>query len=327
MVPALSLTRPRPEDSARIAEALANWAVTQWLTAASWPYGEDDATAFVARAGLDEHAVRLDDRLIGMVRAGQTFGIWITPENQGSGLALRGAVLALSRRFLAGAELVEATHIEGNHRSAALMARLGFRRTGTARLWSQPQGRHLPGITLQLSRADFTARHAIRITTPRLSIEAPQPDDLPHLHRIATAPEVARMLLRFHPGMSMTEFAAIFEGDALVPPFRLVARHQGTVAGSVGIGAGLPARIYYFLDPQLAGQGLGQEMVAAFLSEIVARFGFAELLADVFLDNPASRRLLKNLGFLRVEDMQLASMGRSETAPAALYRWRWRSRL
>lgn len=327
MAVGLSLTRPFPEDAGPIASALADWQVTQWLTAASWPYGADEAAAFVARAGLDEHAVRLGDRLIGMVRAGQTFGIWISPEHQRGGAGLRAAVLALSRRFLAGAEGIDATHLEGNHRSAALMARLGFRRTGTTRLWSQPQGRHLPGVTLHLSRADFAARHGIRIVTPRLLIDAVRPTDLDALYGIATLPDVARMLLRFHPGMAMDEFAGIFTGEALLPPLRLAVRHEGRVVGSVGISAGHPARIFYFLDPGLSGQGLGQEMVGAFLGEIVARFDMPELLADVFLDNPASRRLLKNLGFLRVEDALLASLGRAEAAPAALYRWRRRSRL
>lgn len=327
MVPSFSLTRPWPEDTDAITAALQDWQVTQWLTAASWPYGPAEAAAFVARAGLDEHAVRHDDGLIGMVRAGHSFGIWISPGHQRQGIGLRAAVLALSRRFLDGADGIDATHLEGNHRSAMLMARLGFRRTGTTVLWSQPQGCHLPGVTLHLSRGDFAARHAIALVTPRLLIDAVQPADLPVLHRIATAPEVARMLLRFHPGMEMDEFAPIFAGDGLLPPMRLAVRHEGRVVGSVGISAGHPARIFYFLDPALAGRGLGQEMVGAFLAEIVARFSPQELLADVFLDNRASRRLLKNLGFLRVEDQMLASMGRDAPAPAALYRWRWRSRL
>ncbi|MDP5306016.1 GNAT family N-acetyltransferase [Paracoccus spongiarum] len=327
MAPQLILSRPWPEDAAAIAAALADWQVTQWLTAARWPYGAEDAAAFVAGAGLDEHAVRQGDRLIGMVRAGQTFGIWIAPDQQRRGAGLRAAVLALSRRFLAGAQVIEATHLEGNAGSARLMQRLGFRQTGTARLWSQPQGRHLPGITLQLSRADFARLHGVRLTTPRLLIDAVRQDDLPALQRIATAPEVARNLLRFRPGMADEAFAAIFEGDGLLPPMRLVVRHQGQVAGSVGISGGAPGRIFYFLDHRLAGQGLGQEMVAAFLAEIVARFDPQELLADVFLDNPASRRLLKNLGFLRYEDQMLASMAREAPAPAAIYRWHWRSQL
>lgn len=322
----LSLTRPWPEDAGPIADALADWQVTQWLTAASWPYSPDAAADFVASAGLDENAVRVSDRLIGMVRAGHSFGIWISPGHQRQGIGLRASVLALSRRFMAGAEGIDATHLAGNVRSAALMERLGFQRTGSTVLWSEPQGRHLEGVTLHLSRADFAARHPISLVTPRMVIDPVRPDDLPDLHRIATTPEVARMLMRFYPGMPFEEFAPIFDGDGLLPPMRLTVRYEGRVAGSVGISGDRPARIFYFLDPALAGQGLGQEMVSAFLAEIVARYSPTELLAEVFLDNHASRTLLKNIGFLRIEDRMLASRGRDAAAPGAIYSWRLRAR-
>ncbi|MCF3972253.1 GNAT family N-acetyltransferase [Paracoccus salsus] len=158
-------------------------------------------------------------------------------------------------------------------------------------------------------------------------IDAYRPADLESLHRIASAPQVARMLLRFHPGMSLDDTAAILDEQALLPPLRPTVRHRGQVAGSIGLSAGRPARIFCFLDPGLIGQGLGQEMVSAFLDEVVDRFDPQGLLADVFLDNAASRRLLKNLGFQRGEDEVMTSMGRDAPAPAALYRWNRRSRL
>lgn len=191
-------------------------------------------------------------------------------------------------------------------------------------LWSQPQGRLLPGLSLRLTRADFARRHAIRLTTPRLLIEPFQPADLPDLHRIATLPEVASKLLLFRPGMTPGDIAPLFQSDGLLPPMRLTVRHGGHVVGSIGISAGDPPRVFYFLDPALSGQGLGEEMGRAFLAEIKARFDPPELLADVFLDNQPSRRLLKNLGFQRDQDRMLSSLGRSEPAPAAVYRWRRR---
>ena len=47
-----------------------------------------------------------------------------------------------------------------------------------------------------------------------------------------------------------------------------------------------------------------------------------EVLAGAFVDNDASRKILKNLGFRRGEDLELQSLGRASPAPAALYRWR-----
>lgn len=320
----LILTRPRPEDAPAIAEALSDWQVARWLTAVPWPYRPADAAAFIDDAGLDEHAVRQGDRLVGMVRASGSFGIWMAPFAQGRGLAERAAVLALSRRFRGGGAWIEANHLQDNTASAALLGRLGFRPTGQVMLWSQPQGRHLPGLSLRLTREDFARRHAVRLATPRLLIEPFRADDLPDLHRIATLPDVASKLLLFHPEMTQDQMAPLFRSDGLLPPMRLTVRHGGRVAGSIGISAGDPPRIFYFLDPALAGQGLGEEMGRAFLAEIQARFDPPELLADVFLDNQPSRRLLKNLGFQRDQDQMLTSLGRSAPAPAAVYRWRRR---
>ncbi|MFC3169299.1 GNAT family N-acetyltransferase [Paracoccus fontiphilus] len=326
MTAPLTLTRPRPEDTAAIVDALSDWQLTRWLTAVPWPYGPADATAFITEAGLGEYAVRQGDRLLGMVRASSSFGIWMAPFAQRQGLAERASVMALSRRFLQRSADVEANCLQGNTPSAALLSRLGFRPRVEVMLWSQPQQRHLPGLSLGLTRADFARRHAIALTTPRLVIEPFRPADLPDLHRIATLPEVAAKLLLFHPDMTPEDMAPLFQSDGLLPPMRLTVRHQGQVAGSIGMSAGDPPRVFYFLDPALAGQGLGEEMGRAFLAEIVARFDPPELLADVFLDNQPSRRLLKNLGFQREEDRMLSSLARSQPAPAAIYRWRRRVR-
>ncbi len=322
MTAPLTLTRPWPEDVPAIARALSDWRLAQWLTAVPWPYGPPDAEAFVAAAGRDEHAIRQGGRLIGMVRASGSFGIWLDPAAQGRGLALRAAVLALSRRFRDGAERIEAHCLQGNDRCAGLLARLGFEPLRDVTLWSQPQQRHLPGLALRLTRAAFARRHGIALQTPRLEVRPYLPADLPGLHRIATLPDVAAKLLLYHPAMTPDDMAPLFQSDGLLPPMRLTVLQGGRVAGSIGISAGDPPRVFYFLDPALAGQGLGQEVVRAFLDEIVARFDPPELLADVFLDNQPSRRLLKNLGFQRAEDGMLSSLGRSAPAPAALYRWR-----
>ena len=237
---------------------------------------------------------------------------------------LRAAVLALSRRFNEGAEMVESYHLAGNRRSAWLLARLGFRPVGQEMRWSRPHGREMAAVKLRLARDDFAARHGIALATARLLIDAPRPADLPALHQIVTTPQIARMLLLFHPGMSVEDIAPIFGDQSLTLPMRLVARSGGRVVGSVGIGAGEKPRIYYFLAPDQVGQGLGQEMVGAFLDEIRARFDPAELLADVFLDNQPSRLLLKNLGFQRGEDGPLASLGRDSVDEGTVYNWRRR---
>lgn len=318
----LRLTRPWPEDAARITAAMADWDTARWLTAVPWPYSEADARDFIAAAPLDDYAVRQDDVLVAMVRAGSTFGLWIAPECQGRGLGRRVGILALSRFFLEGAPQIGTHVLEGNTRSARLLDWLGFEPVGQERLYSSPLRREVSATALRLTRARFEALHPFVLRTARLRIGPIARDDLPALHRIATRPEVARMMLRFRSDMALAELAQLVDESALWPPLRLAVRHEGRLIGAIGLSDGRPPRLHYFLDPDMAGQGLGQEMVAAVFDEIVARFGLPEVLADVFLDNQASRRILKNLGFRRIEDVELKAEGRDAPADAALYRWR-----
>lgn len=322
MHPPVALTRPWPEDADDIAAALADWDVVRWLTTLPWPYGTADARDFIAAAGLDEHAMRLDGRLVGMVQAGRVFGIWIAPDRQGQGIGRRAGVLALSRLFLSGATEVHAHCLIGNDRSARLLAWLGFRPCGRTVLRSRPLRAEVPAEMLHLDSDTFQQRHAIALTTPRLRIDAVTPDDLPALHRIVTKPDVARMLLRYDPVMTLDDVQPLLLQGALFPPLRLAVRYRGQVVGIVGLSEGPPPRLNYFLDPAHAGQGLGQEMVSAVFAELVARFDPPEVLAGAFVDNDASRKILKNLGFRRGEDLELQSLGRASPAPAALYRWR-----
>lgn len=311
-----------PEDCDAIVAAMQSSEMSRWLTSIPQPYGLNDAAQFVAEAGADEYAIRVDGQLAGMLRVADSFGIWVAPGFQRQGVALRASVLGLSRCFLGGAEGIDAVYLNGNHRSEMLLSRLGFRVKGQVTAWSRASATELPATTLHLTRTDFAARHGFALSTPNLRISGFRPSDLHDLHRIVTRPEVCRMLLRFAPDMTVDEVAPIFTAEALTPPMRLVIRHEGRVAGAVGILPGDPPSINYFLDPSLAGKGFGQEAVSAFMKEYLLRFDPPELQAEVFDDNPASARILRNLGFQRHMDVACPSRGREAAAPAGIYRWR-----
>lgn len=322
MTGAVTLDRLRDTDAAAIAQGLADLQTTQWLASVPFPYGLAEARKFVAEAGPDEHAIRVDGVFAGGVRAGDEVGYWVAPAFRRQGVARRAAVLALSRCFAEGRTQVSASHIAGNTASAGLLDQLGFDAARPGSVFSVRLGREVPAVQLSLPREVFAARHGIRISTPRLLIDAVRPEDLPALHAIATAPDVARMLFIFSPGMAMDVFASIFPPQSLVPPFRLAIRHQGAVIGSIGIGAldspGGPP-IYYFLSPESWGQGFGREILDAFLAEIDARFAPPVLTAGVFADNPASARMLERFGFQRSHDEMHWSAGRGGKAPGWSY--------
>lgn len=310
----ITLDRPRPSDADAFVAALSGPDMAEWLDAVPQPYLRADADHFIAHAGPREYAIRVDDRVAGTVRADDSFGIWIAPEWQRQGIGLRAAVLALSRRLRDGSASISARRRIDNQRSARLLDALGFRP-------DDPQPEDAPGnVHLTLTRADFAARHGFRLETERLLIDAYRPEDLPHLYRIATTPTIAAMLLRFWPGMPMAEAEAILKTDPVTPPIRLVVRHQGRVVGSIGISAGDPPSIFYFLDLAMLGQGLGREMLPAFLAEVEARFGPQRLLAEVFMDNQPSRRLLERFGFRLEQQMLVQSKGRAQPMPGAVFR-------
>lgn len=315
----VALSRPRPDDAPAIAAALSDWAVTRWLSTPPWPYGLSDAQGFLAHGAARDHAIRVGGRLAGMVRAEDSFGIWIAPELQGRGIGRRAALLALSRRHLAGQGDLHTHCLLGNDRSARLLDWLGFRVMGRRSLASRPLGRAVEADLWRLDAAEFARRHTLRVTTPRLRIDAVTPADLPALHRIVTCPSVARMLLRFAPDMPPEEAAPILLEGALVPPLRLAVRHEGVAVGLVGLSGGEPPMLNYALDPALSGRGLGREMVAAVLEELVARFDPPRIGAVVFQDNLPSCRVLEGLGFARAGQMSLQSRGRDAPAPAILY--------
>ncbi|MBC9245499.1 GNAT family N-acetyltransferase [Paracoccus sp. 11-3] len=315
------LDRPRSFDVQAITAAMSDWQVAQWLSAPPWPYLEQHARDYVAGVSDAEYAIRVDGMFAGTVRANGSFGIWVAPKYQGQDIACRASVLALTRKFRAGTSICHARYMIGNKRSAALLSSLGFQPVGQSRIRAEARGTEVDIVSMELTRTDFARLHGIRLTTPRLVIDAYQRADLPDLYRIVTLPQVAQMLLRFYPGMPLAEAENILATDALLPPIRLVARHQGKVVGSIGISDGQPPAIFYFLDPAAAGQGLAQEMAQAFMQEIKARFDPQEMVADVFAENIASQKILERIGFQPIAREMISSKARQSPAPGLMYRW------
>lgn len=319
MAARVSLCAHRPEHIPALAEALSDFETARWLSAVPWPYGTDQAASFIAQVSADDFAILVDGDFAGGIRCGDELGYWVHPRFRRQGVAMRAAVLALSRSFMAGREVVYASHQVENHASASLLARLGFSDPQPTTVFANALQREVPQIRLRLTRNEFSARHPVAIGTERLVMDQMGQQDFAPLYDIATDPRVARMLLRFYPGMPMAEFRAIISPQAAIPPFRLAIRHEGRVIGSIGIGdAGAGPPVFYFLSPDHWGQGLGGEILAAFLSEIDTRFALPSLSAEVFSDNPASARLLERHGFQCIRREMLPSKGRDAPAPGLL---------
>ncbi|MDO5604480.1 MAG: GNAT family N-acetyltransferase [Paracoccus sp. (in: a-proteobacteria)] len=102
---------------------------------------------------------------------------------------------------------------------------------------------------------------------------------------------------------------------------RMAVRLAGRCIGRVGVGGGAEPSIFYFLAPDVAGQGIASEIVAPFCAATEARFALNTLMAEVFCDNPASHRVLTKAGFVVIRMVtDLESAGRSVAAPGWIMR-------
>ena len=119
-----------------------------------------------------------------------------------------------------------------------------------------------------------------------------------------------------------SEFTAL-PADPLHPRFLITRARDAAVLGCIGIDAlAHPGTVEmgYWIGRTQWGQGYATEAGAAVLA-IARMIGHREVRASHFLDNPASGRVLRKLGFEptgRIEER--FSCGRGESAPVMEYR-------
>jgi RimJ/RimL family protein N-acetyltransferase len=122
------------------------------------------------------------------------------------------------------------------------------------------------------------------------------------------------------------DFAAL-PADPLYPRFLITRAADAQLVGCTGLGpiedaggAGMALELGYWIARPHWGQGYATEAAGAVLA-IAAMLGHREVIASHFLDNPASGKVLRKLGFEptgRVEER--FSCGRGVAAQAVQYR-------
>ena len=139
----LTLRPAWPEDSAMLAAAIGQEAVTRMLSRVPHPYGEADAAAWIAQPrGAEEPRFvilahdRFAPRLVGGIAIsheadGPNLGYWLTPDAWGRGYATEAgrAVIAMARHALP-LQRLNAWHFADNPASGRVLRKLGFHPTG-----------------------------------------------------------------------------------------------------------------------------------------------------------------------------------------------------
>ncbi|MFD1795698.1 GNAT N-acetyltransferase [Paracoccus aurantiacus] len=310
------LRAPQPGDRHAIVAALQDRDTVSWLSRVPWPYHLADADHFLDEVATDkDQAILVDGHFAGMIRLHGELGYWIAPDYRKRGVATRSAQMALFRAFSDGKSTVTATSFVGNSASLGVLHRVGFVETGRQMATRRMDGEELEQIVLKASPESFAA--ALHISTRRCRLDRMTEADLTTMHRIATMPQVARMLLRFHPDQTPDQVAEVIRPamDPLDRPVRLAIRLNGQCIGSVGVAGGDEPSVFYFLDPAMAGKGLASEIVPEFCDAVQDWYGLDTLRAEVFQDNPASRRVLEKAGFAVIADIAMPSAGRAAPEP------------
>lgn len=140
------------------------------------------------------------------------------------------------------------------------------------------------------------------VRTPRLTLRPGWPEDAPELAEAIRHEAVVRNLAVVpwpYPIEAAEEFLALF-GDPTEPKFLLFEHCDARVRliGCMGIGAHRvePHELGYWLTPDAWGRGYATEAGHAVLRAARAR-GIRRVTAGHFIDNPASGRVLRKLGF------------------------------
>jgi RimJ/RimL family protein N-acetyltransferase len=145
--PRLTLRPAWPEDAPALAHAIAHEPVVHRLSNVPWPYGENEAAAFIDGRGARDLfcLIVAHDKgapaIVGGIglhadgghvpETSHELGYWLTPAAWGRGYATEAgrAMVAIARHAL-GLRRIGSAHHHDNPASGRVLIKLGFRPTG-----------------------------------------------------------------------------------------------------------------------------------------------------------------------------------------------------
>lgn len=309
-----------------VAEAIGNYDVARWLGRVPYPYGPDDARAFI-EASADQAGkvwfILESEELVGGISIDGELGYWLARPVWGMGFATEAGNAVIDAHFAdASLDRLEANHFPGNDRSGHVLSKLGFTYTGRRPVKSLSLAQTVEAHAMELTRERWAAQRVIGIETDRLRLRPIAENDWRRLQQIGGTPEVARMMMAMTVPWPEEDVQAWIRASRYqgMPGYRLaVTLHDGALIGTVGLGRDLSLNV--MIDRRYWRRGYATEGTDAFLADVFARFSWIDRVeADHFTDNPASAALLAKLGFEKSGSGLGASRARVERAPIVLYR-------
>ena len=299
--PRLTLRPPEMTDADAIVDGIGNYDVSKWLSSVPYPYGHDDAVAWLNKTvGTARQCwlICTDDGVIGTVSNEPQFGFWLARPFWRQGYAFEAGQAATRHWFCdPGAGNLVAGYFPGNARSSAALYALGFEDTAVNPHEARALRQTMDAQEVRLTRSVWETLQRFEIETDRLKIRPLDATDAQAMLALA-APEVARNTGSFDPDWTLetlTEYirARRWCGRAAG---MFAVEENGAFIGIVGCG-GMPVSAMYAFKPEVWGRGIATEAARAVLAEVFARFPVNRIIASHYDDNPASGAVLRKLGF------------------------------
>ena len=209
--PRLTLRPLEGTDAPAIQRGVGNFDVSKWLSTVPYPYGREDADAFIGRVrgeGRLVWAIEDAEGLQGIVGIEEELGYWLARPAWHRGYGFEAARAAVAHFFSDRRnEALDSSVFDGNERSARVLRALGFRPLSREERQARALSQKVMATTLTLGRADWTARQDFTLYTPRLTLRPVTLDDAAAFAALTT-PEVARNLARVPADMTEEEARA-----------------------------------------------------------------------------------------------------------------------
>lgn len=149
------------------------------------------------------------------------------------------------------------------------------------------------------------------ITTARLTLRPPRPEDADDIYRNISDWDVVRMIARPpwpYPRQLADEFVQTAKSHMI--------ERNGEVIGAIGIGKSDQGySLGYWLGKAHWGQGLMSEAAVALVDRFFRDTGEQELHSGYLLDNPPSWRVQEKLGFVPVKQRLIHFNARGAEQP------------
>ena len=159
------LLRPGfPEDASALAAAIGDLRIVRNLARAPWPYGPDEAKAYLESASdpllpslLITERTSSDPRVIGgcglqrRASGAVELGYWVARPHWGRGIATEAATAMVDIARTLGFATIEASHFLDNPASGRVLEKLGFESSGiVAPLHCLARGEQVPARLYRL---------------------------------------------------------------------------------------------------------------------------------------------------------------------------------